>query len=249
VPAGDATIAAAPPARGTPTAPGTTTDTATATPVRTHAFDAATVQNAHVDALRTAGSFRTTSALLIRNASSRRYINGSYSVEREGPVLNSANITHVTDGGTRDYPVTTRYTAGDTTYERRLEANGTVYPKGTAPYDDSDPDPVDPTGAFRLGRIAYAVVDASTWTPTGTDTIEGANVTRYDTDDTAFDAAGYADATGTATLVIDEYGVVRYVAYRFVATQGGTRTEYVYEAGYTGVGTTSVDRPEWTENA
>lgn len=236
----------------TPTTPAATTPTATggtATPAPTRTFTAATVQDAHVDALRAAGSFQRSSALVIRNESTTRYINGSYALETDGPVLNSANITYVTDDGTADFPVTTRYTAGDTTWERRFEDNGTVYRKGTEPYNESDPDPVDERVAYRIGRIAFAVVDASTWTTTGNGTIEDSNVTRYDTRGDAFDAEGYPNARGNATLVIDETGVVRFVAYRFVATPDGERTEYIYEAGYTGVGNTTVERPDWTENA
>jgi hypothetical protein len=239
-------------AEPTATPEGTTptpTATPTATPAPTRTFDASDLQDAHVAALGEAGSFQTSSALVIRNETTTRYVNGSYAVEADGPVLNTANITDVTDEGTRDYPVTTRYTAGDTTYERRFEDDGTVYRKGTAPYNDSDPEPVDPKVAFRLGRIAVAVVDASTWTVTGNGTIDGANVTRYDVDGEGFDAAGYPNADGAATLVVDEAGIVRYAAYRFEATPDGNRTEYVYEAGYSAIGNTTVERPAWTQNA
>ncbi len=238
-----------PTATGTPTRTATRTATPTPTSPQTRTFDAAALQNTHVEALENAGSFRSSSALVTRNASATRYINGSYGVERNGPFINTANITYVRDTGTQDFPVTTRYTEGDTTYERRIGDNGTTYDKGTAPYNESDPDPVDEVVAYQLGRIARNVIDGSTWTVTGNGTLDGANVTRYDTGGNAFGAAGYGDATGNATLVVDEAGVVRYVAYRFVATTGGERTEYVYEAGYADVGSTTVQEPDWTENA
>lgn len=235
------------PAEGTQR--GTPTTTATPATADSRTFDAGAVQDAHVDGLRTAGSFQRSSALVIRNESTTRYINGSYALETDGPVINTANITYVTDRGTRNYPVTTRYTAGETTYVRRFEDNGTTYDKGTEPYNETDPDPVDERVAYRIGRIAFDVIDASAWTLTGTGTIDGTNVTRYDTGPDGFDAAGYPNARGNATLVVGEDGVVRYVAYRFVATPDGERTEYIYEAGYTGIGATSVEQPAWTENA
>jgi len=237
-------------ATATPTATNTDTPTSTptATPAPTRTFDAGTLQETHVAALRDAGSFQRASALVIRNASTTRFINGSYAVERDGPAINTANITFVTDDGTEDFPVTTRYTAGDTTWERRITDEGTTYDEGTEPYNESDPDPVDARVAYRLGRIAFDVIDATAWTRTGNGTIDDRNVTRYDASE-GFAAAGYRNARGNATLVVDETGVVRFVAYRFVATTDGERTEYVYEAGYSDVGTTTVEPPEWTENA
>lgn len=233
--------------RASPTPDPTPTPTATESPGRT--FDASALEDAHVSALRDAGSFRTSSALVIRNGTATRYINGTYAVETDGPAFNAANITYRTDDGTTDYPTTHRYTEGDTTYERRFEENGTVYRKGVEPYNDSDPRPVDRAVAYSFGRIAYAVIDASTWTATGSGTIEGASVSRYEATGDAFDADGFPGASGNATVVVDERGIVRYVAYRFGATIDGERTEYVYEGGYTDVGNTSVEKPAWTENA
>lgn len=217
-------------------------------------FDATRLNGDHVEALRAAGSFTTASELVIRSESRTRYINGSYAVERGGPALGVANITYASDGNVTDYPTTTRYTEGDTTYERQVERTDdgreVRYRKGSEPYDDSEPTPVNTTVAYTLGEIARGVIDASAWNETGTGTYDGAPVTRYDTSGDQF-AAGpeYGEATGGATLVVDEDGVVRYVAYRFVTVQGGERTEYVYAASYTAVGNTTVEEPAWTDQA
>lgn len=215
-------------------------------------FDATRLEADHVEALRAAGSFTTGSELVIRSESQTRFINGSYAVERGGPSLGVANITYVTDGNVTDYPTTTRYTEGDTTYERQVERTDDgrekSYRKGSEPYEDSDPTPVNTTVAYTLGEIARGVIDASAWNETGTGTYDGASVTRYDTSGDQFAAGpGFGDAAGAATLVIDEDGVVRYVAYRFVTAQNGERTEYVYAASYTAVGDTTVEEPSWTD--
>lgn len=216
-------------------------------------FDAAALNADHVAALEAAGSFSRQSSLVIRNASATRYINGSYAVERGGPAANTANITYVVDGAVDDLPPTTRYTGGGTTYERQVERTDggteTRYRSGSEPYGDADPRPVNETVAYTLGQIARDVVDSSTWNRSGSGQVDGADVTRYDTSGAQFGVGLGADTDGAATLVVDESGVVRYVAYRFVVAAGGASTEYVYEAGYTGVGSTTVDEPAWTDEA
>lgn len=240
----------------TPTETATPTATATATPTagpQYETFDASSLNADHVAALEAAGSFSTESSLAIRNESSTRYINGSYAIERGGPAANVANITYITDGGADDLPTVTRYTEGDTTYERQVERTDsgteTRYRKASAPYSDSDPQPVNETVGYTLGRIARDVIDNSEWNRTGSGQIEGEDVTRYDTSGDRFGVSLAANAEGAATLVVDENGVVRYVAYRFVAQTGSERAEYVYEAAYTDVGSTTVEEPEWTDEA
>ena len=238
---------------GTPTATPSPAPAATPTPTPTpgETFDASVLQAAHVEGLRSAGSFRTSSSLVVRNESTIRYINGSYAVERDGPALNAGNFTFVTEDGTEQYRVT-RYTEGGATYERRSSEgdDGSAYRKGVEPYDATDPEPVNRTVAYTLGVIARGVVDASRWSETGTGTISGADVARYDVSGEAFGAGeDYPGAAGRATLAVDETGVVRYVAYRFVVSRDGERTEYVYEAGYTDIGAADIEEPAWTDRA
>lgn len=233
---------------------GTATTTPTGSPAEDYqyeSFDATALNADHVDALETAGSFTRESSLVIRNGSATRYINGSYAVEAGGPAANTANITYVVNGDVEDLPTTTRYTEGGTTYERQVERTDggteTRYRKGTEPYDESDPVPVNATVAYSLGQIARDVIDNSAWNETGTGQLEGVDVTRYDTTGERFDVSLAASVRGAATIVVDENGVVRYVAYRFVAETGGEQAEYVYEAGYTDVGSTTVEEPAWTD--
>lgn len=232
------------------------TPTPTGTPAgddRYESFDAAALNANHVAALEAAGSFTRESSLVIRNESTTRFINGSYAVERGGPYANTANITFVVDGEPDDLPTTTRYTEGGTTYERQVERTGggteTSYRKGSEPYADSDPQPVNETVAYTLGRIARDVIDTSAWNRTGTGQLEGVDVTRYDTSGGRFAVSMAPDARGAATVVVDDDGVIRYVTYRFVAASGSERTEYVYEAAYTDVGSTTVEEPAWTDRA
>jgi len=226
----------------------------TATPaIDPRSVDAAALNAEHVAALETAGSFATESSLVVRNETATRYINGSYRVERDGPVLNAANITVVVDGAVEDLPTTTRYTDGGRTYERRVERTGdgveVAYREGAEPYGEDDPRPVNRTVAYTLGEIARAVVDGSAWNRTGRGQFDGVAVTRYDAAGERFGVEGADAAEGSATLVVDEDGVVRYVAYRFAVDAGGERTAYVYEAAYAGVGSTTVSEPDWTDRA
>jgi hypothetical protein len=234
---------------GTPGSEGTSTPSEGADDRRT--FDASSLNAEHRSALEAAGSFTRQSSLVIRNASATRYINGSYAIERDGEAMNVANITDVVGDEVNDLPTTTRYTEGETTYERQVERTGdgteTRYRRASEPYSDDDPQPVNRTVAYSLGQIARAVVDGSSWNRTGTGQLEGADVTRYDASAEHFGVVGFAGAEGGATLAVDEHGVVRYVAYRFVVTVGGEPTEYVYEAGYTDVGSTTVSEPGWTD--
>lgn len=239
---------------GTETAAGAPTPTGTPTEDRQYeTFDAERLNADHVAALEAAGSFTRESTLVIRNRSATRYINGSYAVERGGPAANAANITYVLESGVEDVPTTVRYTEDGTTYERRVERTGdgteVSYRRGSAPYGDSDPRPVDRTVAYTLGVIARDVVDSSEWNRTGSGRVQGVEATRYDTSGERFDVSMGAGAEGAATLVVDEAGVVRYVAYRFVVETGGERTAYVYEAAYTDVGSTTVEEPAWTDRA
>lgn len=241
-----ATDGPAPGGETTPTAGGSETPT---NDESRQTFDAASVNADHVDALEAAGSFTTQSSLVIRNQSTSRYINGSYGVERNGPALNVANITFVVDGTDSNIPLTTRYTEGTATYERRVDDSGNAqYRRGTSPYDDDEPQPVNRTVAYSLGQIARGVVDESSWNATGGGQMEGVDVTRYDTSGEHFAVSGL-EANGGATLVVDANGVVRYVAYRFVADVGGERTEYYYRGSYSGVGSTTVEEPAWTDRA
>lgn len=220
---------------------------------RYETFDAERLNADHVAALEAAGSFTRQSSLVIRNRSATRYINGSYAVERGGPAANAANITYVLERGVEDVPTTTRYTGDGTTYERRVERTGdgteVSYRSGSAPYGESDPRPVDRSVAYTLGAIARDVVDSSEWNRTGSGQVGGVEATRYDTSGERFDVSMGVDADGAATMVVDEDGVVRYVAYRFVVETGGEPTAYVYEAAYTDVGSTTVEEPAWTDRA
>jgi hypothetical protein len=247
----------------TPTSSGSSTAGATdgSTPSRTPessasltSFDAAALNDDHVAALRNAGSFTAESSLIIRSEDSVRYINGSYAIERGGPAANTANITFVGPNGTRDFPTSTRYTEGETTYERRVARtdNGTQvgYRSASAPYDDSGLQPINRSVARSLGEIAREVIDNSTWNETGSGTLDGETVTRYDTSGERFGAGQLGpNAAGAATMAIDENGAVRYVAYRFVTTATGERTTYSYEASYVDIGETNVQRPDWTDEA
>jgi hypothetical protein len=241
-------------ATATPEPTVTTTPEPTATPTPTtpaeptrQTFDASSVNAEHTAGLESAGSFTRQSSLRISNESMTRTINGSYAIERDGPALNHANVTTVIGGQVNDVPPTTRYTEGETTYERRIQNGNAQYRSASEPYSDDDPQPVNRTVAYSLGQIARAVVDGSSWNRTGTGQLEGADVTRYDASAEHFGVVGFAGAEGGATLAVDEHGVVRYVAYRFVVTVGGEPTEYVYEAGYTDVGSTTVSEPGWTD--
>lgn len=244
----------------TPSDPGTDADastpagTPTGTPAVDHrsvTLDAARLNADHVAALEAAGSFTRTSTLVVRNASATRYVNGTYAVERDGPAVNTANITYVLEGGVEDVPTTTRYTADGETYDRQVTrtTDGTEvgYRRGAAPYAASDPRPVDRTVAYTLGRIARDVVDGSAWNRTGSGRVDGVEATRYDTSGERFGVSGAPGAAGAATLVVDAEGVVRYVAYRFVVERDGERTAYVYRAAYSDVGSTTVEEPDWTD--
>lgn len=152
-----------------------------------------------------------------------------------------------------DRRTTNQYTDGGTTRVRRTEGTGdgaTVrHREGAEPYGESEPRPVNRTAARGFGPLVGDVLAASSWNRTASGRLDGVDATQYETAGDRFGVEGFEDAEGAATFVVGERGVVRYVAYRFAAVVDGERTEFVYEAGYTEVGSTTVPEPSWSERA
>jgi len=136
------------------------------------------------------------------------------------------------------------YHAEGTTYNRYGEGESASYVVGAGPFTGTSP--------FDSGSYVTGGDDLSEFTRSGTTTFDGASVTRYVlTERPAWIAAG-AMAEGEVRwsdfefeVLVDEDGVVRAERWTATGTQDGVaqRVEFSYEI--TGIGSTTVDEPDW----
>lgn len=231
----------------------TETPTPTPTPTRRYSFDGEAVNRTHVARLSAVGNYAARSNLSIHRPDRVRHVNVSYAMDLPNDREYSVRVFtyRYDDGDDALFPVTTTYTEGDETWQRRQERTGernATVENDTAPYD-GDVEPVNTTLALDVGDIATSVIGRSNWTYVGNASRDGVELYRYEVADAAhLDAAVPGEVTaGEAVFVVGDDGIVRYVAYDLTAVDDGTEIRYVHEALYGRLGETSVPRPAWAD--
>lgn len=143
-------------------------------------------------------------------------------------------------GGSADY-----YAEGNDTYARQVAGTETRYRTG-----------VDVAGLTerRLGsdRFVESALRTANFTPSGTVTRDGTTLLELTATDVDRQLAGGRNGTRTVEgrLLVDGDGVVRHAVVRAtVETDAGGRYEYGVEVHLTDVGTASVERPDWLDEA
>ncbi|MFC6826477.1 DUF7537 family lipoprotein [Halopelagius fulvigenes] len=216
------------------------------------------VFDTHADALA-----NTSFTLLIEKTRKDRVLHPS---ERNFTYMNETARFLVEPGDSQYLGHTTGYFSG----------NRSVYSNGSAEYTLSRTENGSGVSSFRApvfnesgerylwrgwfnndsgGQHAFAAIDA-TYEREGVETFQGVPVMRYEA--TGVDALSASLPGGenasswyeefSATLLIDENGVIRHYEYEFVWTDYSTRR--ITEA-YTlsDVGSTDVEKPDWAANA
>ncbi|WP_247002711.1 DUF7537 family lipoprotein [Halosolutus gelatinilyticus] len=185
------------------------------------------------------------------------------------------NFRHMNDTGRfLAEPSNSQYLVHTTGY---FSGNGTIYSDGSTEYmlsrenNWSEVRTLSPVSAFNessdrylwrglfsndsMHQLDHAAIDA-TYEREGVETFQGVPVMRYEA--TGVDAladswAGGENASSryeefSATLLLDEDGVIRHYEYEFVWAESATR-RITQSYTLSDVGSTDVEKPDWAANA
>jgi hypothetical protein len=152
---------------------------------------------------------------------------------------------------TQDGPISTTYTAGDTTFSRFGEGEDVTYQSGPAYIAPMD---------RALGQAAFAYADVDQENFVGSDTFDGVAVDRYEYRDPVlwrqFGTTSFGDEENvtvtdfTLVVLVDEDGLARQTAWTLLGeTEDGREVSVEWRFEVTGVGSTTVDEPDWLAEA
>jgi len=226
------------------------------------------LEESHTAALA-AQSFTTSLSFELaseRNGTERSvFVNRTVEVDRENQRLRSVGELVQADG---DSLTTTTYTAGEETGEHRvLKQDGesrTEYRYDTEPYDGAV-QPVNESEVVDRALLRAIGTDIN-WTYAGTETVDGETVSRFEasgienvsgfsagaaaTDgDVGSNVSADANDTATATVLVDDDGVVRQFEYTLVTEQDGVPVRVSLTVDVTAIGQTTVEEPSWLDEA
>lgn len=213
------------------------------------AVDETTVDT-HKEALEDAGSFEATQSV-------ETAVDGEVSEQMSFETTFAIDMVNNQSLQSESSPEMTieRYTEGDTTYQMLDRGGQTEVDSASAPYGD-EMGAIQPVNTENAMGGDLVSLDNANYQETGTETIDGVEVTVYESDtDAAADALqeqmdqdpnSNAEITGfTATVKIDSDGVIRYQEMVLSVTQNGEDIEQTVSHEVTAVGDTVVDEPEW----
>lgn len=250
-------------AGGSDTAVTTTPADANGPAPGTSGFDAAAIERGHFETLSnssftTALSFQLST---VRDGENRSvFINRTVAVDRENDRSLATGELVQASG---DALVTTTYTADGTTAERRVLTRGgetmSDYRSATPPYD-GQVQPVNESSVIDRSLLQSLGADIN-WTYAGTETVDGDSVSRFEA--TGSDVTGFAadDAVSTnvsadgttdaasATVLVDEDGVVRSFQYRVTTERDGRPVTVTLSVSVSKVDDTTVAEPDWLSDA
>lgn len=237
------------------------------------ALDGDALAQDHADALLAGDGFTATTNVTVVVGDDRATVNRTAAVDT---VANRSTArTRLVGGAVDDGELRlTRYTENDTTVRRVVVGTDATEVRrldaATAPYGDGllAVRPADPLRATGVGLVATAV-DAADWTQRGVERYDGGWVTRYEADggnvsdlgavvaaaltDAEVERAGLAvDAVdaenASVTLLVSPDGVVRELRVTATATtdDGTVRVTVTLAVD---PGTTTVERPDWYDDA
>lgn len=226
-------------------------------------FDAGAIERGHFETLSDS-SFTTSLSFqlsTVRDGENRSvFINRTVAIDRESDrSLASGELVQASG----DTLATTTYTADGTTAERRVLSRGeeemTDYRSASPPYDG----PVQPVNESSVidRSLLQSLGSDINWTSAGTETVDGDSVSRFEA--TGSNVTGFAaddavsttvSANGTtnsasATVLVDEDGVVRAFQYRVSTERDGQPVTVSLSLSVSQVDDTSVAEPDWLSNA
>ena len=143
-----------------------------------------------------------------------------------------------------------KYTSGNATYEKTVREGDEENAQYTTS-EDGAVEPVNTTPSFQA-----SLVDGLEWSQEGTEELNGVGVTRYESTGvanvTALVGAGTDAGNVTnvsATMLVDADGVVRRYDLTYTVVEADSETTVTYEVETTDVGSTSVEEPDWLDEA
>ncbi|WP_336357834.1 DUF7537 family lipoprotein [Haloarcula sp. CGMCC 1.6347] len=226
-------------------------------------FDAAAIERGHFETLSNS-SFTTSLSFqlsTVRDGENRSvFINRTVAIDRDSDRSLSTGELVQASGDTL---ATTTYTADGTTAERRVLTRGddtmTDYRSATPPYD-GQVQPVNESSVIDRSLLQSLGSDIN-WTYAGTETVDGDSVSRFEA--TGSDVTGFAaddavstnvSANGTtdsasATVLVDEDGVVRSFQYRVTTERDGRPVTVTLSLSVSKVDDTTVAEPDWLSEA
>lgn len=141
-------------------------------------------------------------------------------------------------------------------------ADGTTYMKigegEDAFYQSVDGQTFDLSGAYVTDTYYYSHHDEEWMERVGTETFDGVTVTRYEggegwanrVNNPGDGQSGYTVSSSNYVSLVDADGIVRYDTWSLtMASDDGEKTTWTWEASVTGIGTTTVEEPDWIELA
>ncbi|MDS0222594.1 hypothetical protein NDI54_14710 [Haloarcula sp. S1AR25-5A] len=226
-------------------------------------FDAAAIERGHFETLSNA-SFTTLLSFqlsTVREGENRSvFINRTVAIDRESERSLSTGELVQASGDTL---ATTTYTANGATAERRILTRGdeelTDYRSATPPYD-GQVQPVNESSVIDRALLQSLGSDIN-WIYAGTETVDGDSVSRFEA--TGSNVTGFAaddavstniSANGTtqsasATVLVDEDGVVRLFQYSVTTERDGRPVTVTLSLSVSQVDDTTVAEPDWLSEA
>ncbi|KAA9398544.1 hypothetical protein Har1130_10005 [Haloarcula sp. CBA1130] len=226
-------------------------------------FDATAIERGHFETLSNSSFTTSVSFQLstVRDGENRSvFINRTVAIDREtGRALSMGELVQASG----DTLATTTYTADGTTAERRVltrrDNTMTDYRSASPPYDG----PVQPVNESSVidRSLLQSLGSDINWTYTGTETVDGDSVSRFEATGSAVTGFAADDAVSTnvsangttdsasATVLVDEDGVVRSFQYRVTTVRDGRPVTVTLSLSVSQVDDTAVTEPGWLSNA
>ncbi|MEF8974436.1 MAG: hypothetical protein V5A15_06050 [Haloarcula sp.] len=226
-------------------------------------FSAAAIERGHFETLSNS-SFTTSLSFelsTVRDGENRSvFINRTVAIDRQNDRSLATGELVQASGDTL---ATTTYTADGTTAERRVLTRGdeelTDYRSATPPYDGRV-QPVNESSVIDRSLLQSLGADIN-WTYAGTETVDGDSVSRFEATGSAVTGFAADDAVSTnvsangtadsasATVLVDEDGVVRSFQYRVTTERDGQPVTVTLSLSVSNVDDTTVAEPDWLSDA
>lgn len=244
----------------TPTPATTETPSQTPSPPPAGSVNGSAIAADHVSKIQSAGTFTTNvnmTFVTVQNGSrssialdQTAYLNlddqvglQSLSTKLQSPGYSSSATSHT-------------YTAGNETfYRQNVSGSSVAYRYGTAPYNASEPSPVNFSSAS--GETLFSG-QGIYWLEQGQTTFQGETLTKY-TADGLNSMPNISESLGTsfkqvdsanATLLVADSGVVRRMTLSVSGvTNDGANATATVSFTVTDVGSTTVPTPDWLDQA
>ena len=196
------------------------------------------LNQSHIDAIQAAGSYTLEANVSLSGEDSSLVQDARGRIDLDNDKQYVVQFASIFGNQT-----TYRYTANGTTYERVVPEDGETQYR------------TNEDGTITEPSVNTDNIDAFEWEQQGTETHEGVGVTRYE-------ATGVANYTAlptspeegnvtdvSATLLVSEDGVMHEYVVEYTQENGDSSQSVSLRYAATDVGSTTVEEPDWTDEA